>query len=399
MTYDVAVLGLGAMGAAAAYQLAKRGAKTIGFDQFDPPHAMGSSCGDTRVTRLAIGEGEQYVPLVRRSHEIWREIERQTGVRLLNQSGGLVISSPGETAVTHVEGFFDKTIAAARRFGIAHEILDAGDIRRRWPQFNVRDDEVGYFEPSAGFVRPEECIHTQLELARADDAEIHTNERVLHFEAASHGVALITDKGRYAAGKLIISAGAWLPELLGGACANLFRVYRQVQFWFALEGSADPFLPETCPVFIWELQNSKYGIYGFPTLDGRSVKVASEQFEAATTPGTVAREADRDEPAATYENLVGPNIRWLGRRCLKATVCLYTVTPDFGFVIDRHPQSERVVIASACSGHGFKHSAAIGEVLAGLALEGGSGIDLAPFRLARFAGQAHPSPPGYGQFS
>src|SRR5581483_8919629 len=214
-TFDVAVVGLGAMGSAAAYQLAARGAKVLGLDRFDPPHAMGSSCGDTRVTRLAVGEGEQYVPLVRRSHAIWREIEAKTGASLLHQTGGLIISGPGETAVTHVEGFFDKTVAAAEKFGIAHEILNAADIRKRWPQFRVRDDEAGYYEPGAGFIRPEECIRAQLALARAHGADLHANEEVLHFEPAADGVTLVTGKDRYTAGRLIVCAGAWLPELLG----------------------------------------------------------------------------------------------------------------------------------------------------------------------------------------
>ncbi len=399
--FDIAVVGLGAMGAAAAYQLARRGAKVLGLDQFDPPHAMGSSCGDTRVTRLAVGEGEQYVPLVRRSHEIWRDIERQTGAQLLCQTGGLIISSAGETAVTHVEGFFDKTKAAAEKFGIAHEILDAREIRRRWPQFAVRDDELGYFEPGAGFIRPEECIRAQLKLARAHGANIHTGEKVLRFEPGGSQVSLVTARGRYTAGRLIVCAGAWLPGLLGGDFSKLFRIYRQVQFWFAIEGPADRFLPARFPIFIWELQNSKYGIYGFPSLDGKSVKVASEQFEAATTPDDVAREAGAEEAGTIYDRLVRPNIGGLARPCTKATVCLYTVTPDFGFVIDRHPQTDRVIVASPCSGHGFKHSAAIGETLADIALEGGSRVDLAPFRLSRFfPGQAVPrNSSGNGQFS
>ena len=165
--WDVAVVGLGAMGSAAAWQAAKRGAKVLGIDQFRPPHALGSSHGDTRITRLAIGEGEQYTPLVLRSNEIWREVERETGERLRVVTGGLIISGPSRSAKTQVAKFFEATLAAARRFGIEHEIVDAPGIRKRFPQFAVRDDEVGYFEPGAGYLRPERCIAAQQLAARA----------------------------------------------------------------------------------------------------------------------------------------------------------------------------------------------------------------------------------------
>jgi len=382
--YDVAILGLGAMGSAAALQLAKRGAKVIGFDRFDPPHAYGSSHGDTRVTRLAIGEGDHLTPLVMRSHQLWREIERETGASLLSEVGGLIISSATNAAQTHVEGFFGKTVAAAKEFGIAHELLDAQQIRARWPQFNVQDDEFGYFEPTAGFVRPEACVRVQLALAKEHGAEIHTNEKALRFAPSSDCVTVTTDKGRYTANKLILAAGPWLPEVLGETHAPLFKVYRQTQFWFAVEDVA-PFLPERFPIFVWELKDSTRGIYGFPAIDGLDggIKVASEEFNATTTPDSVARDVSQDEIAAVYA-LIAPHLSGVGPRCLRASTCLYTVTPDFGFIIDRHPDSDRILIASPCSGHGFKHSPAIGEALADLPLDRPPRFDLAPFRLARF---------------
>src|SRR4051812_25061681 len=169
--FDVCIVGLGAMGAAAAYQLAKRGARVIGFDRYDPPHTYGSSHGGTRVTRLAIGEGDHLTPLVMRSHELWRDIERETCAPLLGEVGGLIISSHQNAAMTHVAGFFQKTVAAAEKFGIAHELLDPMQIRSRWPQFRVLDDEFGYFEPTAGFVRLEQCVRAQLALARTHGGE------------------------------------------------------------------------------------------------------------------------------------------------------------------------------------------------------------------------------------
>ena len=384
--YEIVILGLGAMGSAAAYQAAKRGAKVLGLDQFAPPHDLGSSHGDTRITRLAIGEGAHYTPLAMRSHEIWRDIENETGADLLTVTGGLIISSGNRTAALHVESFFANTVAAAEQHGIAHEILDAAALRKRFAQFNIRDDEIGYYEPAAGFLRPENCVRTQLALAQVYGAAIHTGEKVLGFEASADRVTIATNRGIYAAERLIISAGAWLPELIGARYAAAFQVLRQVLFWFDVQGPVEPFLPGRCPIFIWETQGAKQAIYGFPAIDGvhGGVKLATEQYARTTTPESVARDVSADEISAMYETYVAPYLPGIGKRCIKAATCLYTLTPDAGFVIDVHPQSERIIIASPCSGHGFKHSAAIGEALAELAIDGRSRLDLSAFKLARF---------------
>ena len=375
------------MGSAALYHLAKKGVRALGLDRFSPPHPFGSTHGDTRVTRLAIGEGEQYTPLALRSHELWRELERETGKTLLTTNGGLIISSSARTSRTHVENFFQNTLAAARKFGIAHEVLDAQEIRRRFPQFNVADDERGYLENEAGFLRPEACVAAHLTQAERSGAEIHRNENVLTFHGSATGVSVTTDRGAYAAETLIVAAGAWLPGLIGEQLARHFTVYRQTLFWFDIEGAVAPFLPERCPIFIWELQRRKQGIYGFPAIDGAGggVKIATEQYEDATSADAVRRNVTADEIRAMYADYVVPYISGVADKCLKAVTCLYTVTPDFGFVIDRHPQCERVLLVSPCSGHGFKHSPAIGEALAELSTGGAARFDLAPFALKRFA--------------
>jgi sarcosine oxidase len=384
--YEIVILGLGAMGSAAAYQSAKRGAKVMGLDRFAPPHVFGSSHGDTRITRLAIGEGAHYTPLALRSHEIWRQIERETGADLLTVTGGLIISSRAKTAKLHVDRFFDNTVAAAEAHGIAHQILDASEMRRRFPQFHIRDGEIGYYEPDAGFLRPENCVAAQLALARKHGAAIHTDEKILGFAASHDSVIIETDRAKYAAEKLIIAAGAWLPELLEARYAANFKIFRQVLFWFDVAGPIAQFLPERCPVFIWEPQGAAQGLYGFPAIDGPNggVKIATEQYQRTTTPETVNRAVSPEEISAMYKNYVAPYLPALSPKCIKAVVCLYTVTPDAGFVIDVHPESDRIIIASPCSGHGFKHSAAIGEALAELATEGGSRFDLSAFRLGRF---------------
>lgn len=385
--YSATVVGLGAMGAAALYQLAARGALVLGIDRYGPPHDLGSSHGDTRVTRLAIGEGEHLMPLVRRSHEIWRQIEHETGADLLTTTGELIISSASRTATAHVENFFENTLAAARDHGVSHEILGVEDIRSRFPQFAVRDNEVGYFEPDAGIVRPEAAIRAQLRLARKFGAEVNTKETFLNWRREGKAVRVTTDKGSYLTKKLILAAGPWIPEILGEEFRGLFRVLRQVLLWFDVPERIERFAPERCPVFIWELQTGTQVIYGLPAVDGvrGGIKIATEQYGEETTPDTIDRTVSDGEIRATHARYVAPYLPDVSPVCLRTATCLYTVTPDAGFIVDRHPDSDAVIVVSACSGHGFKHSAAIGEALAELCLDGASRADLSAYRLGRFA--------------
>ena len=384
--YDTLVLGLGAMGSAALFQLARRGQNVAGIDQCSPPHALGSSHGDTRVTRLAIGEGAHYTPLVMRSHQLWREIEREAGRDLLTTTGGLIISSRSTTSRMHVADFFGTTVAAAERYGIAHEILDARAIRQRFPQFNIGDDEIGYYEHEAGFLRPEACVAAQLALAEKYGAAIHRNEKVLGFEESGAGVTVRTTKGTYAAERLIVSAGAWLPQLIASKYGQPFKIRRQVLFWFTPKGSIAPFQLGKFPIYIWEVQGRPQAIYGFPAIDGEhgGVKVATQQYETETTPDAVHRTVWDAEMRAMYD-YIAPYLPGFSDKCVKAVVCLYTQTPDAEFVIDTHPEMPRVIIASPCSGHGFKHSAAIGEALSEIVTQGRSRLDLSPFTFSRFA--------------
>jgi len=384
--FDTIVLGLGAMGSAAVYQLAKRGNNVLGIDQFSPPHILGSSHGDTRITRQAIGEGEQYTPIALRSYEIWQEIEKETGKKLLEMNGGLIISSGAKTAINHVENFFENTVATAEKYNIKHETLDATQIRKRFPQFNVQDNESGYYEYNAGFLYPEKCVSTQISLAEKYGATIHKNEKVESFLEKDGIVSVKTNLGEYEAKKLIISAGPWFPALIEDEYSKFFKVIRQVLFWFDVKTSIERFEPKNFPIFIWELQGNKQGIYGFPAIDGENggVKIASEQYEITTTADTVNREVSKDEIKAMYENFVAPYFPDLSDKCVKAISCLYTVTPDSHFVIDTHPKYSSIILASPCSGHGFKHSAAIGEILAQLAIDGKSKIDISGFNIKRF---------------
>lgn len=380
---DAVVVGLGAMGSATAYQLARRGALVVGLDRYAPPHTHGSTHGETRVTRQAIGEGEEYSPFALRSHQIWREIEQATGADLLTTNGGLIISSGGTGATMHVADFLATTITAARRYGIPHEVLDATEIRRRFPPFRVADEEMGYFEPGAGFVRPERCVAAQLLLAQRHGATLRLGEQMLEVRADGAGVLVRTGSESYRADQVVLATGPWLPDLVPEV-ARYFSVTRQVLYWFAPSGSVEPFLPERFPVFIWEPAGLPEAIYGFPAIDGAAggVKIASAEYGERADPDQVRSGVSEEETAAMYR-LVERCFAGISSRCMRAASCLYTVTLDAGFVIDRHPEHPQIVLVSPCSGHGFKHSAAVGEAVAEWVTEGKSRLDLTPFALGR----------------
>jgi sarcosine oxidase len=359
VAYDVVVLGLGAMGAAATYQLARRGARVLGIDRYSPPHEFGSTHGDTRVTRVACGEGPEYSVFAARSHQIWRELEAELGMDLFTQNGLLVLFGPGERAANHsVADFRGATV-------------DAAQIRQRYPAFNVADGDEAYHDDVGGFVRPERCVTAQLQKAKALGADLHLNETVISFDQAGGSVTVKTDKDTYHAKELIVAAGSWLPDFLKPALAGQFKVTRQVLYWFQAKGAAEhaQFSPERFPVYIWQVP-APQPIYGFPATGGleEGVKIATEQNHSTTTPDTVARAVGPDEIREMYETYVGPYFPGLSPTCVKHKVCLYTQVDRARFIIDRHPDADRVIVASPCSGHGFKHSAGIGELLAQMAL-------------------------------
>jgi sarcosine oxidase len=385
--FQTIVIGLGAMGSAATYQLAKRGNQVLGIDQFSPPHIYGSSHGDTRLTRQAIGEGAEYVPLVLRSYEIWDEIERETGKKVLTVTGGLIMTSV-EGAMRHGNYFFNQTVASAEKYGIAHRLLDADEIRKEFPQFKLKGNERGYFEEKAGYLRPELAIDAQLELAQRYGAQISFDEKVLVFSVKDNdSVVVKTDRGEYEAEKAILSAGPWVKQLLEEKYAQYFTIYRQVLYWFDVTGPISHFEAPHFPIWIWEFGTTVEDLmYGFPAIDGErgGVKIASEQYKTPTHPDTVSRKVLEQEIEKFYKRYVQPHFVGIKEDCVKAVSCLYTVTPDHKFVIDTHPEFPQIIVTSPCSGHGFKHSAAIGEVLAQLVTEGRSEIDISAFSFQRF---------------
>ncbi len=381
---DVIVVGLGAMGSATLYQLARRGVSVIGIDRFSPPHERGSSHGESRITRQAIGEGEEYVPFALRSHEIWRELEADTGRSLFSPIGGLIIGRRTDAGLHGHADFIGRTIAAARRFDIMHEVLTASEVTKRFPQFQLAGDETCYYEPGAGFLRPELCVEAQLDRARALGADIRTGETVTSMTADAASVTVVTSAGTYRAAHLVVAAGPWVLQLLGGPYAKLLRVFPQTFYWFDPDDAA-AFAPGRFPIFIWRHGAGEDDhFYGFPVV-GDGMKIATEQFARTADPDAVRATPSETDARQLYETQIRGRLLGVSPRCVHTTTCLYTVAPGFGFVIDRHPEWERVLVASPCSGHGFKHSAAIGEALAERAIDGTSRLDLTPFSLARFA--------------
>lgn len=382
---DVAVIGLGAMGAAALYQLARRGASVLGIDRFAPPHAKGSSHGETRITRCAVGEGESYVPFVLRSHAIWRELEAETGETLLEACGSLMMAPRGLRTGHHGKtDFLGRTIGIAARHGIAHELLDGAAVAARFPAFNVASDAEAYLEPGGGFVHPERCIAAQLRRAAALGARIRTGCTVQGMRRDGQGMLVETDASPVLADQVVVAAGAWAGKLLGAPFSPMLVPRRQVLHWFPVQDEA-AFRPGNCPAYIWMhgARPDDY-FYGFPALPGSgAVKVATEQYAEACDPDTVNRSVDPRESAAMYEAHIAGRLRGAQPGPARAASCLYTVTPDSGFVIDRHPEAARILLVSPCSGHGFKHSAGIGEAVAQLVTEGRSAVDLGPFRFDR----------------
>jgi len=376
-TFDVAVIGLGAMGSAALFELARQGQRVIGIEQFEPGHDKGSSHGESRIIRLSYFEHPSYVPLARRALEKWRELEALSGETVLTVTGVLEAGYPGCRAV---EG----SLEASRLHELDHEILSASEINRRFPAFKVPSHWTGLYQPDGGFLRPELAIRQFVSSAESHGAEVRTRTRVLTIEPFSAGVRVKTDAGEIEAGSVIIAAGAWIGDFAPELKPHL-KVTRQVLGWFEPLQPAY-YSPDRCPVFFFESEDD--ACYGFPDFAGTGVKAASHRegahlssADSLTQDGGAVDEAQiRRMLALAMPDANGP---------LKAMrTCMYTRTPDEDFVIDRSSVDPRIVIASPCSGHGFKFASVIGEVLADLALGKTPMNDISRFKLGRFGAQS-----------
>ncbi|WP_194774999.1 N-methyl-L-tryptophan oxidase [Pararhodonellum marinum] len=378
--FDLAVIGLGALGSSALWHLSQSGKRVLGLDQYAPPHTLGSTHGESRITRLAVGEGKQFVPLVKRSHEIWRHLEKLTGKNIMTTTGGLLLDSATKSWSKHgSEGFFERTLRIAREEGIAHEVLEARHLSEIFPEFNIGAEGKVYYEPSAGLLRPELAVRTQLDLAEKNKAVIRTHTKVYQFEPLpGGGVQIKTSVGDFEAGRVLLSAGAWLKDFLTPERRSHFKVSRQMLHWLPIKEGA--YQLGKCPVFMWGYgPRAEDFIYGFPSLDGSSIKVATESFVESRHPDTLLREITIDDQKAFVKEKLAERLNFLKPGVERSQVCLYTLTDDANFVVDQLEDFPEVIMASACSGHGFKHSAGLGEALAKKLLDQSPDIDLAPF--------------------
>ena len=372
---DVLVVGLGAMGSMALWRLARRGARVVGFDRFEPPHALGSSHGESRIIRTAYYEGPGYVPLVREAFGLWRELEAESGDTILTMTGALMIGSPSSDVVAGA-------LASAKEHGLEHEVLDGTQVGRRFARHRLVDDEVAVYEEAAGFVRPEAGIAAALGRARALGAGIVTGLPVEHVEPKAGGVQVRaagrTWRGRHA----VVCAGAWNSAGLVDGLDMKLEVTRQCMVWFRPRTPA-LHSPEAAPVFVHDIGGSPalFG-YGFPSVDGETVKVGVSARTAPQNPDTIDRainKADLDT-AAGYVRTALPD---LDPTPVRAVVCLQENSPDRHFVVGA--VAPGITVLAGFSGHGFKFAPVIGDIAADLALEGTTSRSIEPFSPQRFA--------------
>lgn len=366
--FDVVVIGLGAVGAATLFQLSKSGISVLGIDRYDPPHPLGSSHGETRITRLAVGESDTYVPMVKRSHEIWREIESISGSSIFTECGGILLDSGRTPWAKHgVDGFFQETVGIATQFGIKHQVMTPNQLKEKYALFQLEEEGAAYFEFTAGYLKPEEAILTQINLAESNGASVMRNSPVLRVEKQPNSkVHVVLEKGKVRANLVINCSGGWIKDFLSPADRPKFKICRQVLHWVKTEVEDW----NNYPVFMWgHGPNPEDFVYGFPSLDGASIKMATESFVSVDHPDQIIREVTEEEQLRFWKEQVEPRVKGLKPEFLKSEVCFYTVTEDAKFFIQKNVDNNQEWMVSACSGHGFKHSAALGEYLADQALQ------------------------------
>lgn len=373
--YDAIVVGLGAMGSATLFHLARRGLSVLGLEQYSPGHTLGSSHGDSRIIRETYFEHPLYVPLVQRAHELWRELEEISGTPLMKITGGLMIGPPEGMVV-------GGTLRSAREHKLPHEVLSAGEVHERFPAFQLATHLVAVLDPRAGYLDPEACNKAHLDAARAGAAETRFDEPVIEWEADGERVRVLTRANTYVANRLVLASGAWNTGLASGLRLPL-TIERQSVFWLEPGGPRAAYDAGRFPIYAYEYK-AGHICYGFPRLP-RGVKASvMHSGKTASEPGSVDRTVNDAEvmPLRTALRPVLPGLADAPIR--ERGVCLFTNTPDHDFIIDFHPLHPQVLISSPCSGHGFKFASVIGELQAELLTTGQSSFDLSPFRLDRW---------------
>jgi sarcosine oxidase len=363
MSYDVIVVGVGGMGSATAFQLARRKQRVLGLERFDIPHAMGSSHGISRIIRLPYYEHSSYVPLLQRAFVLWREIETLSNQEILVTTGSIDGGrEDGE--------LFNGALASARLHDLPHEVLTGAEVNARYPGYNLPSALRAVFQPQGGLLASERAIVAHVNAAMSLGAEIHARERVLGWEAhpGGEGVVVTTDRGRYEAGRLVLTAGAWIGEL-APVVERLAVAERQVLAWLQPK-RPEWFTTERFPVFNIDVEEGRY--YGFPVYEVPGFKFGRYHHRGETSaPDQVRREVDEADEALLRQFAARYFPEGNGPTMALRT-CMFTNTPDEHFIIDHHPAHQQVVVASPCSGHGYKFCSVIGEILADLASGDGS---------------------------
>lgn len=357
--FDCIVLGVGGVGSAALYHLARRGGNVLGLDRFPPGHDQGSSHGHTRVIRLAYFEHADYVPLLQRAYELWEELEEQHGESLYVQTGVLEMGPPDGEVLSGV-----KKAAQQHRLDLSE--LSAADVQRQYPGIRLPEEWVGLFEPRGGYLLVEDCVRAHADEAVKHGATLHTGEVIERWVIDGEGVVVHTDRATYRADRLIVTAGAWTPQLLQSLGVNL-TVRRKPLLWYRTTTS-DYRIESGFPVWLFETPGGIF--YGFPELDARGVKAAEHTSGLPVEdPLTLDRQllpVDRQPVETMLQNHL-PGVSLDNRH---HTVCMYTMTPDEHFIVDQHPAHPQVCFTAGLSGHGFKFATVLGEVMAQMALDG-----------------------------
>jgi sarcosine oxidase len=372
--YDAVVIGLGGIGSATPAQLAKRGARVLGLDQFQPAHALGSSHGGSRIIRKAYYEDPSYVPLLLRAYELWHELEQETDASLYLRTGGLMAGFEGSEIV---EG----SLSSARRWSLDHELLSSGDLKRRFPMLSPRPDEVALYEPDAGVLFPEVCVLAHLQQAVSAGAEARFGVTARGWSPQLDAMAVNVEGESLHARNVIVCAGPWLGRLAEDLRLPL-QVERNVMHWFDPVASSAVFGPEALPIYVLERRGTPV-FYGIPYLSGQGIKSAFHYSGQYVSPDSIDRQVHASEVAEMRRALED----WLpeGAGAWRASrACMYTNTPDRHFVLGRYPRCENVFIAGGFSGHGFKFCPIVGEILADLAINGETLHDISLFSPERF---------------
>ena len=372
--YDAIVVGLGAMGSAVAYHLAARGVRVLGLDAHRPPHRHGSHHGESRIIRTAYYEHPAYVPLLERAFASWAEVAERADAALLLKTGGLMIGTEAGELVPGV-------LASARAHGLAHEILSSGDLMARFPLFRLDPSMLGVREADAGILFPETCIRVLLNGAAAARADLRFDEPVQEWAVVPGGVQVTTTRGVYTAETLVLTAGIGMRDLVGELRPQL-RIERQVVAHFEPAGDNERLAPDRFPIFCIEEPDGAF-YYGFPDL-GSGCKFGHHHAGVIGEPAELERDVSEPD-VADIRGFLARRIPQANGKLAASAVCFYTNTPDSHFVIDRHSRHENVIVASVCSGHGFKFATVVGEIIADLARGKTPPFDLSMFRFARFA--------------